>query len=109
MPAVSLGLDRQRHRERHARQRIGEAGRGEHRIAVDDHQRGDPPRLHVGHQAAHRGRLIDRIGLHRIDQAIGCVAAAQRLVHRMHQGVDFGRLGRAGMQQHAAVRGLQLG
>ena len=46
----------------HAPQRIGEperARRGEHRIAVDDHQALDVAGLHVVHQLPQRLRLRD--------------------------------------------------
>ena len=52
MAAVSLGPAASVIGERDALQGVGEAWRGEHRVAVDHQQCIDPPRPHIVDQAA---------------------------------------------------------
>ena len=93
------------------RHRVGETQidrRGVNRIAADDQQQINLAGVHVGDEVAQGVELIHRLGFDRRRVDDGLADVAKRLIHRVREGVDRGRLPIPGDDEAAPAMGEQV-
>ena len=95
LPVTALGglvvVEPEMDAERHLVHPGGEVevgGRGEDRVASEDHEKGDRPAVHVGGEIPERRELIDRTRLHRRGVEDRLSHVAELRVDRVREGVD---------------------